>query len=91
MQPPADHPIGGGTSDNGGGYEDLRARTEQYARQEPMQALGAAFVVGLLLTMLPIGSLIAGILRLCMALIRPALVVLGAVKLYEEINQRQQR
>lgn len=90
MQPPEDHAIGGGGT-SGASYEDIRARTEQYARQEPMQALGVAFIVGLILTLLPIGSLIAGILRLVLALVRPALVVLGAVKLYEEINQRQQR
>jgi hypothetical protein len=88
MQPPADHPIGGGES-AGGNLEDIRARTEQYARQEPLQALGAAFIGGLLLTLLPLGGLIALILRLTLSLIRPALVILGAVKLYEEISRRQ--
>lgn len=54
-----------------------------------MQALGVAFLAGLLLTLLPVGSLIALILRLTLNLVRPVLVVLGAVKLYEEISRRQ--
>lgn len=78
-----------GASGAGASFEDIRSRTEQYARQEPLQALGAAFIGGLLLTLLPVGSLLALILRLTLSLVRPALVVLGAVKLYEEISKRQ--
>jgi hypothetical protein len=41
------------------------------------------------MTLLPIGSLVGGILRLALTLVRPALLVLGAIKLYEEIDRRQ--
>jgi hypothetical protein len=88
MQPPDDHPIGG-TEASGINLDDLRSRTEQYAREEPMQAVGVAFVAGLILTLLPVGAIIAGILRLILALLRPALVILGAVKVYEEVNRRK--
>jgi ABC-type transport system involved in cytochrome bd biosynthesis fused ATPase/permease subunit len=71
------------------GFDELKERAEHFAREEPMQAIGAAFVAGLLLTFLPIGSVVAGIVRLAFALLRPALVLLGAVKLYEEISRRQ--
>jgi hypothetical protein len=68
---------------------DLKSRAEQFACEEPYQAIGVAFLAGLILTLLPVGAIIAGILRLTLALVRPALVVLGAVKLYEEISRRQ--
>jgi hypothetical protein len=64
-------------------------RTEEFTREEPLKAVGIAFVAGLFMTLLPIGSLIGGILRLALTLVRPALLVLGAIKLYEEIDRRQ--
>lgn len=69
--------------------EDFTARTAQYTRQEPMRALGVAFVAGLILTMLPIGAIVAGLMRLAIALLRPALLILGATKVYDEIQKRQ--
>ncbi len=68
---------------------DFVHRTEQYAREEPLKAVGVAFVAGLIMTLLPIGGIIAGLLRLALALVRPALLILGAVKLYEEVDRRQ--
>jgi hypothetical protein len=32
---------------------------------------------------------VGGVLRLSLSLLRPALLILGAVKLYEEIEKRQ--
>jgi hypothetical protein len=63
-------------------------RTEEFAREEPMQALGVAFIAGLILTILPVGRLLGGLVRLAFGLLRPALVILGAVKLYEEISHK---
>jgi hypothetical protein len=63
-------------------------KTEDFAREEPMQALGVAFLAGLILTILPVGRLLAGIVRLAFGLLRPALVILGAIKLYEEISHK---
>ena len=64
-------------------------RTEEFTREEPLKAVGIAFAAGLFMTLLPIGSVIGGLLRLALALVRPALLVLGAIKLYEEIDRRQ--
>ena len=69
--------------------DTLVHRTEEYTREEPLKAVGVAFVAGLFMTMLPVGAIIAGLLRLALALIRPALLILGAVKLYEEIERHQ--
>jgi hypothetical protein len=72
-----------------GDENDFVHRTEQYAREEPIKAVAIAFGAGLFMTLLPVGSIIAGLLRLALALVRPALLILGAVKLYEEIDRRQ--
>ena len=69
-------------------WTDLTQRTEQYAREEPTKALGVAFLAGLVLTVLPIGSIIGGLLRVSFTLLRPALLVLGVMKAYEEIQKR---
>ena len=69
--------------------DTLVHRTEEYTREEPLKAVGVAFVAGLFMTLLPVGSIISGLLRLVLALVRPALLILGAIKLYEEIDRRQ--
>ena len=69
-------------------WTDLTQRTEQYAREEPGKAVGLAFLAGLVLTVLPIGSIIASLLRVSFMLLRPALLVLGVMKAYEEIQKR---
>ena len=69
--------------------DGILRQTEEYTREEPLQAVGIAFVVGLVLTLLPIGGIIAGLARLSLSLVRPALLVLGAIKAYEEFSQRQ--
>lgn len=68
--------------------DQFTERTVEYARQEPMRAVGIAFVVGLILTLLPIGAMVAGLVRLALTLVRPALMILGATKLYDEIQKR---
>jgi len=68
--------------------EDLGARAQDFACKEPVQAVGVAVVAGLVLTVLPVGRLLGAVVRLAFALIRPALLILGAVKLYEELDKR---
>ncbi len=72
-----------------GAAESLLTRTEEFAREDPMKAVGGAFAAGLLLTILPIGALLGAVVRLGVMLLRPALLILGAVKVYEEIERRQ--
>ena len=68
--------------------EDLGARAQEFARKEPAQAVGVAFLAGLVLTVLPVGRLLAVLVRLAFTLIRPVLLILGAVKLCEEFEKR---
>ena len=67
--------------------ERILASTEKYAREEPVRAVSAAFGSGLILTLLPIGSIVTGVLRLALALVRPFLIILGVVKLYERLGE----
>lgn len=90
MQPPEENQ-GTGTSQTfpNVNMDDLTSRTEEFARQEPVRAVGIAFVVGLVLTLLPIGAIIGGLLRLALSLVKPALLILGATKVYDELQKRQ--
>lgn len=71
--------------------EVLVNRVETYTREEPVKALSAAFGVGILLTLLPIGSVVAGVTRLLFLVARPILLILGLVKLNDEWQARRPR
>lgn len=58
-------------------------------RQEPTRAMGSAFVIGLLLSVLPVGRIFSVFVSLAVALLRPALVIFGALKLWEEVGRRR--
>jgi len=69
--------------------DDLSSCTEKFVREDPAKAIGLAMLGGVLLTVLPVGRLISALIRLAFALARPLLLVLGAVKLYEEFQKNQ--
>jgi hypothetical protein len=68
--------------------DEIRLRTEDYVREEPVKSVGIALVAGIILTVFPIFSIVFGLIRLSLSLVRPALLVLGGVKLYEEYQKR---
>jgi hypothetical protein len=82
---------GGGCCDWTNCCADLKAKTEKLVREDPAKAIGLALFGGVLLTVLPIGRVLTGLIRLTLALARPLLLVLGAVKLYEEVQKKQNR
>jgi hypothetical protein len=57
-------------------------------REEPAKAVGIAFATGILFTILPVGRLVGGLVRLALALVPPGLLVLGGIKVWEEIEKR---
>jgi len=73
------------------GVENLTQSTEKLVRDDPAKAIGLAIFGGVLLTILPVGRLISALVRLVFALARPLLLVLGAVKLYEEFQKSQKQ
>ena len=58
------------------------------AREEPAKAVGLAFATGLIFTIFPVGRVLGGLVRLAFALVPPGLLMLGGIKLWEEIEKR---
>jgi hypothetical protein len=52
-------------------------------RREPMKAIVLAFGAGLLLCFLPVGKLLGFLVKITFVLSKPALLILGVVKLLE--------
>jgi hypothetical protein len=73
----------------GGIFDDVCDATEKFARDEPLKTTASVFVIGLVLAMLPIGQIAGGLVRLAFALLRPALLVLGVMKVFEECEKRR--
>jgi uncharacterized membrane protein len=55
-------------------------RTGEYARESPMKALGYAVIAGYLLRILPLRALLAVLLDLALALMRPLAFLFGVAK-----------
>ena len=66
-------------------------RVETYTREEPTKALSAAFGVGILLTLLPVGAFVSGIIRLLFLVARPVLLVLGLIKVADAWEARRSK
>jgi hypothetical protein len=56
---------------------------EEQIRREPLKAAALAFGGGFLLCLLPLGKLLAVLVKITYLLMKPALVILGIVKLLE--------
>jgi len=65
--------------------EETRARI----RSNPTRALAIAAATGFVLQSAPAGRLLGGLIRVSFALLKPALLVLGGVKIWETIKRRQ--
>lgn len=89
MEESNDPPRSAGCCDWPKFLNDWNERTQKCIRDEPEKAVGIAVLGGVLLTVLPIGRLLGAVVRLAFALARPLLLVLGAVKLYEEFEKKQ--
>lgn len=72
-----------------GPFADWCSQAEKCARQEPLKCSLIAFLGGLLLTILPVGAVVSLLVRAVLALVRPFLIVLGAMKIFEEIEKRR--
>ena len=70
---------------------ELEECVQKLVRTEPAKAVGIAFIAGLILTILPVGRLVAALVRVMFLLIRPLLMVLGAMKVCEELEKRNHR
>jgi hypothetical protein len=73
----------------GNQIQGLITRAEDCVSKEPLKASLIAFLAGLVFTVLPVGQIVGGMTRLLFALVRPALIVLGAMKVLEEVEKRR--
>lgn len=62
---------------------------EEQLRERPFQSALGAFFVGLLLSLAPFRNLIGLAFRLALFALKPALLVLGSLKLYEYMTQQR--
>jgi len=69
----------------------LMERTASEVRKSPVKSVVWAFFVGLLLTIFPVGRVLGALTSLVFVLLRPLLLVLGALKLVEEVEQRRRK
>jgi hypothetical protein len=56
---------------------------EEQIRREPMRTVVLAFAGGFFLCLLPLGRLLGVLIRMSLLLLKPALLILGLVKLLE--------
>ena len=68
--------------------DEWRACAEKTVREEPLKAAVWAFAAGIFFAVFPVGQVVGGLVRLVIGLVRPALVLLGLVKLFEEFDRR---
>lgn len=68
---------------------EFNERAQQFVREDPTKAVGAAVLIGVLLTVFPIGRLIGGLFRLLFSIAKPVLLIAGLVKVYQELEKQQ--
>jgi hypothetical protein len=64
-------------------FKDGRRTSEDRIRNAPLPSVLGALGIGYLLRFLPITAILFGVVRLVLALIKPAIIAFGAFKLYE--------
>lgn len=68
------------------GALDQLERAKTYVREHPREVAIGSLVAGFILARLPLLPIAVGLSRLLLTLARPALILLGAQKLYEEFR-----
>jgi hypothetical protein len=68
-------------------FDELLSGTENYVRENPGQSLFYAFVAGFILNRLPVGRILSGFVRLALLALKPAILIYGATKLYQALEE----
>ena len=68
---------------------DFVHKTAEEVRRQPVKALVWAFFAGIFLTVFPIGRVLGVLAGIILALLRPALFLLGLVKISESLTARR--
>jgi hypothetical protein len=64
---------------------------ESALRRQPAKSVVSAFVVGLILSVFPVGRIVGFVVGVALTLLRPILLALGGLKLWEEVEKRQKK
>lgn len=68
---------------------DVLGQTEAYVRENPGQALLYAFVAGFVFHHFPATRMLNGVLRLSLVALKPAVLIYGATKLYQAMQDQE--
>ncbi len=68
-------------------FEEIAGQTGEYVRENPGQALLYAFVAGYVLNRLPLLGVMRGLLRLSLFALKPAVLIYGATRLYQAVQE----
>ena len=69
--------------------EEVVAQTEKYVRANPVRSIAYAVAAGFILDRLPVCRVLGGVTRLSVAAFKPAILVYGATKLYQILQENQ--
>ena len=67
--------------------EEVVGQAEKYVRGNPARSIAYAVAAGVVLNRLPICRILGGFTRLAMAAFKPAILVYGATKLYQAVQE----
>lgn len=70
-------------------WNEIIGQTEDYVRANPTRALCYGVAAGFLLDRLPILRIIGGILRLAFKAFKPAVLIYGATKIYQMVQNQE--
>ena len=70
-------------------FSGVVTQAEEFVREKPGQSLLIALLAGFILNRLPVGRLFGGVARLLMYALKPALLLYGATKVYEVIQEEE--
>lgn len=68
---------------------DVVGQTEEYVRGNPGQSLLYAFVAGFVFHHLPVTRILNGVLKLFLIALKPAVLIYGATKLYQAMQDEE--
>lgn len=68
-------------------FSEYLTQAEEYVREKPAQSLLIALLAGFVLNRLPVGRLLGALVRLLLFALKPALLVYGATKVYEAVQE----
>ena len=70
-------------------WNEIVAQTEDYVRENPTQALFYGVAAGFILDRLPIFRILGALVRLLLMAFKPAILIFGAMKLYQSFQSEE--